>query len=214
MDDAERERGAELVGDGNKVEMLVAICALVASAMAVFMAWDQSRVMRAQQHGAVFPVLQVDGFVSTTPETAQMGVRVSNSGVGPALIEDVKLFRGDEELSGFDAYRARLPDGADISWTGLAGRALAPGEEIEPLRIAWERDAIPAAILNDTAKEWGSLSVVICYCSVFDRCWLTRGVGTSRADRVEACPAGESDIFAAFGTPLPAAETPNPEEAN
>ena len=200
------------MGDGNKVEMLVAICALVASAMAVFMAWDQSRVMRAQQHGAVFPVLQVDGFVSTTPDIAAIGVRVSNSGVGPALVEQVKLFRGDEELSGFDAYRARLPDGADISWTGLTGRAMAPGEEIEPLRIAWERDAIPAAILNDTAKEWGGLSVVICYCSVFERCWQTQGFGTSRADRVASCPASEQDIFAAFGTPLPAVEAPNREE--
>ena len=35
------------MGNGNKVEFLVAICALIASAMAVFMAWDQGRVMRA-----------------------------------------------------------------------------------------------------------------------------------------------------------------------
>ena len=48
------------MGNGNKVEFLVAICALIASSMAVYMAWDQGRVMRAQQHGAVFPVLQVD----------------------------------------------------------------------------------------------------------------------------------------------------------
>ena len=41
------------MGTGNKVEMLIAICAVLTSAIAVFIAWDQGRVMRAQQHGAV-----------------------------------------------------------------------------------------------------------------------------------------------------------------
>ena len=48
------------MGTGNKVEMLIAICAVLTSAIAVFIAWDQGRVMRAQQHGAVYPVIQID----------------------------------------------------------------------------------------------------------------------------------------------------------
>lgn len=35
------------MGTGNKVEMLIAICAVLTSAIAVFIAWDQGRVMRA-----------------------------------------------------------------------------------------------------------------------------------------------------------------------
>ncbi|HCX12097.1 MAG TPA: hypothetical protein DHU81_17525, partial [Hyphomonas sp.] len=81
------------MGTGNKVEMLIAICAVLTSAIAVFIAWDQGRVMRAQQHGAVYPVIQIDGFVSTSVDTASMGIRVSNSGVGPALIEQVRMLR-------------------------------------------------------------------------------------------------------------------------
>ena len=68
--------GAELMGDGNKVEFLVAICALITSIMAVYMAWDQGRVMRAQQHGMVYPVLQVEGSSTNTSSYSSIGITV------------------------------------------------------------------------------------------------------------------------------------------
>lgn len=194
------------MGSGNKVEFLVAICALVTSIMAVYMAWDQGRVMRAQQHGAVFPVLQVDGFVSTTSDMASLGIRVSNSGVGPALIEEVRAVHEGERLTSFAALRDALPPGHDISWAGLTGRALAPGEEIIPLRIAWSSDEIAPEALTATAGQWDDLEVHICYCSVFDRCWETVLIGTSRAEPVDACTASQTDIFETLAT-LPPATT-------
>lgn len=186
------------MGDGNKVEFLVAICALVASAMAVFMAWDQGRVMRAQQHGAVYPVLQVEGFQSTTHEIMSMGIRISNSGVGPALIEDVILLYDGERVDGFDEERAKLPNEYDLSWSGLAGRALAPGEEIIPLRLMWERDEISFETFKSTARDWSQFDLQICYCSVFERCWKTESMGTSRADPVNKCVASQDDVFDAL----------------
>ena len=46
----------------NNHQTLTGIGAMLVGIAALFVAWDQGRVMRAQQHGAVFPVLQVDGF--------------------------------------------------------------------------------------------------------------------------------------------------------
>ena len=194
------------MGKGSKVEFLVAICALVASAMAVYMAWDQGRVMRAQQHGAVYPVLQVDGFVSTTTDRASIGIRVSNSGVGPALIEEVRVAQNGVSLITFDELRRSLPDENSVSWAGLTGRALAPGEDIVPLQISWGSDDITAETLNATAGEWGDLDVRVCYCSVFDRCWETAMIGTSRAEPVDGCQAAQTDIFETLATlsPVPA----------
>ena len=202
------------MGDGNKVEMLVAICALVASAMAVFMAWDQGRVMRAQQHGAVYPVLQVDGYVSRTPETLAMGIRVSNSGVGPALIERVDLLFDNERVDGFEAERRRLPANNDVSWSGLTGRALAPGDETEPVRVLWSRDQITPGEFNMTAQRWSRFDLSICYCSVFHRCWQTRGLGTSRADRVKRCEPDNRDVFAELGLPPENEPAANPVETD
>lgn len=192
------------MGNGNKVEMLLAVCAVITSVIAVYVAWDQGRVMRAQQHGAVYPVLQVDGFVSTNLRTASMGIRVGNSGVGPALIHDVTLSANGVELETLDAYRDRLPEGYDLSWAGLAGRALAPGEEIIPIQISWTRDDISQETLYATAAEWGELELAICYCSVFDKCWRTSAIGSSRKDPVRACADSGEDTFESLGRYAPA----------
>ncbi|HPE47990.1 MAG TPA: hypothetical protein PLR76_06330 [Hyphomonas sp.] len=211
------------MGNGNKAEMLIAVCAVLTSVIALFVAWDQGRVMRAQQHGAVFPVLQVDGYVSRLPDQVLMGVRVSNTGVGPALIESVSAWEGEEKLQNLDAFRAALPDGADVSWTSMTGRSLAPGATVDTLTMAWPREAITDAQIEAVAAEWSKVALDFCYCSVFDRCWSARDLSKHRAVRVPKCVRGESDIFESFSDPLPAlqpapdappAETQDPAKAD
>lgn len=189
------------MGSGNKAEMLIAVCAVITSAMAVFIAWDQGRVMRAQQHGAVYPVVQVEGFVSSDQDFASMGIRLSNSGVGPALIERVSVLKGGEPLDSLDAYVDMFPPGYVHSWSSLIGRAVAPGDEVQPLRADWPRGAVSNDQLNAAAAAWSELDIEICYCSVFERCWTTRslgmGSGMTRAERVKRCERSETDIFEA-----------------
>ena len=186
------------MGNGNKVEFLVAICALITSVAAIWVAWDQSRIMRAQQHAMVFPVLQTGGFVSTNEETIQIGVNLANSGVGPALIEAVIPIVNGEEIDSLEQYRSSLPPNYDISWAGIAGRAMAPGDELDAIRISWDRGDITTDQLNMTVAKWSEIDLQFCYCSVFDQCWLTTD-DNSRAQPVEACREQETDPFEAFG---------------
>jgi hypothetical protein len=188
------------MGQGNKAEMLIAICAVLTSVIALFVAWDQGRVMRAQQHGSVYPVVQMVGFVSRVPDHVSLGLNISNSGVGPALIESVTMLKDKTPLDSLTAYRDRLPAGYDISWTGLTGRALAPGAQVTALEISWPRESITDGQLYQIAAEWGELEMEVCYCSVFDRCWLARDLDRERAVRVPACERGTSDIFEALQT--------------
>jgi len=187
------------MGDGNKVEFLVAICALLTSAMAVYMAWDQGRVMRAQQHGMVYPVLQVDGFGNYNKEFGEIGLIVSNSGVGPALIESVNFKIDDERYGEFSDYVDTLPETRDVNWSGITGRAIAPGDSIKPLRIFWPPTENDPAILQRVSIDSQNWKLEICYCSVFARCWLTQELGQSRAKPVDACEKGEIDIFEQLG---------------
>lgn len=199
------------MGNGNKIEMLIAICAVLTSVIALFVAWDQGRVMRAQQHGAVYPVVQVDGFVSTSAEFASMGLRLSNSGVGPALVERVSMLRDGEEIESLTGYVDSLPPGYLHSWTSLIGRAVAPGDQVEPLRVDWPRSDVSSAQLNAAARKWAELDVEICYCSVFERCWITRslgmGSGMARAERVKRCERSDMDIFEAVANQSRVPET-------
>ena len=194
------------MGNGNKVEFLVAICALVASAMAVFMAWDQGRVMRAQQHGAVYPVLQVDGYVSNRADQTAVGINIRNSGVGPALIESVELLVNGEKTNSFSRELTSLPDGFEMSWSAIVGRALAPGETVTPIDMVWPRGILDTEDVNNISIDAQTWALEICYCSVFERCWKTERIGRSRATPVDKCVPQEEDLFEQLGLETLAAE--------
>lgn len=204
------------MGNGNKVEFLVAICALITSIMAVYMAWDQGRVMRAQQHGMVYPVLQVDGFGNFRDGKIEIGLEVINSGVGPALIESVDFVIDDSTYGSFSDYLNTLPEERDLIWSAITGRALAPGDSIRPMYIYWPANGDQTAFLNQVARESENWRLEICYCSVFDRCWKTQEIGQSRAVPVDRCKSTDADIFEQLGRenlqrfrqPSPTEETP------
>jgi hypothetical protein len=189
------------MGNGNKVEFLVAICALITSAMAVYMAWDQGSVMRAQQHGAVYPVLQVDGFANDDGRSTALGINVRNSGVGPALIESVEFFVNDERTERFDAYIDTLPKGYDLSYAAISGRALAPAETVTAIQIRWPNNAFDRTTISRIQSDSDAWFLEICYCSVFARCWKTTEIGQSRAAQVPKCTRREGDIFESLGEP-------------
>ncbi len=189
------------MGDGNKVEFLVAICALITSAMAVYMAWDQGSVMRAQQHGSVYPVLQVDGFVDDSGRNTSIGIHLSNSGVGPALIESVEFYVNDEKTERFDEYLNTLPTGYDVSYSAISGRALAPGATVTAIAINWPNNVFDRSVISKIQADSDTWSLEICYCSVFDRCWMTNEIGQSRAKPVKRCQPSDDDIFETLGEP-------------
>lgn len=187
------------MGDGNKVEFLVAICALVASVMAVYIAWDQGRVMRAQQHGATFPVLQVDGYVNNRADKTAVGIQVKNSGVGPALIESVEFFVGDQKAERMSREITSLPDGFELSWSAIVGRALAPGQTVAPIDMVWPAGALDTEDVRNISEDAQTWRLEICYCSVFERCWKTQKIGRSRAIPVKTCERQEVDLFEQLG---------------
>lgn len=200
------------MGKGNKVEFLVAMCALITSVIAVYVAWDQGRVMRAQQHGSVYPVLQIEGYFNTNNDNVVLGIRLINSGVGPALIESVRLYAGPEaeEITDMMAGFSDFPTSNDISWTGLAGRAIAPGESVVPVEVRWPRTEVNRNAAMTAAASAGEWRLEICYCSVFGRCWETREIGVARADRVASCTPEDSDVFSRFGEQVMASSSANP----
>lgn len=179
-------------------QALTAVGAMVVGLAALYVAWDQARVMRAQQHGAVVPVLQIDGFIQTRSERRDLGLRIVNNGVGPAMIESVNLIRDGESRMGFDELIALMPEGFDRSWSSVNGRALAPGGEVEPATFIWARGELGEAELAALLDEWSLWTVEVCYCSVFDRCWTTTSDNEMRVP-VSSCQAPDVDVFELFG---------------
>lgn len=181
-------------------QALTAIGAMVVGLAALYVAWDQARVMRAQQHGSVVPALQVDAFTRTVEDQLTLGLRVANNGVGPAFIRNVTPLQDGEPVDRIDGMFSPMPDGqADRSWVTLTGRVIAPGELVTPISAAWPADAVDADHISALFVEWERWDVEICYCSVFDRCWVATVQDQERRP-VGACPDPQIDVFERYGS--------------
>lgn len=180
-------------------QSLTSMAAILVSMIALYVAWDQSRVMRAQQHGAAYPVVQVDGFVNSTTEHISIGVRLANNGVGPALIRDISLTRDGVQQTDLNDLLDDLPGEYDLSWSALVGRALAPGEDVTPIRMSWAQGSVDPDVLRSVASEWDNWDLTICYCSVFERCWISSPAGGAAAEPVRRCESAGPDLFEALG---------------
>jgi hypothetical protein len=171
---------------------LTAIGAMVVGLAALFVAWDQARVMRAQQHGSVMPAIQLDSFVQDNEGVLRVGLRMRNNGVGPALIHDFGVSVNGNSLNSWDNFSAIAPQTENRNWTSLLGRVLGPEEEIVAISLAWTEidetnESEIGAFLYDLSR---SATAEVCYCSVFDRCYVSRSTPTGHElpRQVDACP--------------------------
>ncbi|MBZ6377181.1 hypothetical protein B5C34_06210 [Pacificimonas flava] len=195
-------------------EMLMAIAAFVTSIAAVWVAWEQSRLMRVQQHASMRPILTTAAGMNA----GQLTFHVANVGVGPALVRSAELAFGSEGTADWTAYRQKLFPELDegviavVNVDAIEGRPIAAGESFSALTLQVREEARTPEVFRQffsrfrSAEEWPNLR--ICYCSVFDRCWTTEVSG--EAAPVKECPAPTNwqsaplaSMAAVSGEPVP-----------
>ena len=190
-------------------QTLTGIGAMLVGIAALFVAWDQGRVMRAQQHGAVYPIVQIDGYMSSGNERFSIGVGLRNAGVGPAIVESVELLRDGESVPDFGPLVEVLPPGANINWSSMVGRVLAAGDEVRPGDFLWAADAMTPEGQARLLEEWARWGMRACYCSVFDRCFLVdTNARAGRPEPVRQCARPETDPFEQLRTATPGPASP------
>jgi len=179
------------------------IAAAVAALIALFVAWDQGRVMRQEIRASVWPALQIDGFVSSTPDQINVGLNVQNAGVGPARIDALTLRYEGVLVTDIDALSELFPEYMGRSMTTTTGRLLAAGDTVEVFSFAVARQlAVPetAPVIQtddavDMMTELASLyEIEVCYCSVLDECWIARSSGrvtSPKPESVDVCPVDD-----------------------
>ncbi|WP_375283073.1 hypothetical protein [Marinicauda pacifica] len=177
-----------------RFETIGSITAIVVGVAALYVSWDQGRVMRQEVRASVWPALQVDGFYDTARGNLDIGLRIQNAGVGPALIERITVRHRGEIVPDLADLRSRIDGEADFSFETGAGRILAAGDEVVPFVFHFSRpeDFSPDGEVLDTATGTGMLSdawsVEVCYCSSLDQCW-TSDTSTAPPTEVTACDA-------------------------
>jgi hypothetical protein len=151
---------------------------------------------------ASWPMLQVGSSSVDDKGNSVILFRVTNAGVGPAKVRSFELFYKKKPMSGavqlvrtcckqdFDRSIPEEEDRKDFFITGgVPGNVIRAGETdtFMQMGLGTSNEAVWRAL--NTARN-NDVTYRICYCSVFDECWLNTVSGRNQLDPkpVDKCP--------------------------
>ncbi len=151
----------------------------------------QAKLMREQQRMSVWPFLTV---INDNSELQGKGVSrliISNDGVGPALVQHVGLWLDDRPMRSWDELFNTLDPArqADLPYTTLRSRVLPAGRTIEAVIIDRTAD------ITNLQANFARIRLDLCYCSVYEECYLLRSAATDVTMPVQQCPAPTNPPF-------------------
>ena len=152
---------------------LAAPAMLVSIAVAYF-AFEQAEATKRMQFAEVWPNAVIETS-NRAPDGRSVGtIAVVNNGVGPARIRGIELRYRDRTYTMLrdllaaccTTDAARMPMGAAT----INGVVVPPGEKVVFARMDPER--VPPDVWKRFERTLPDLQVKLCYCSVFDECWV------------------------------------------
>ncbi|GGW76405.1 hypothetical protein [Alteromonas halophila] len=155
-------------------EMLVALSAIVTSVVAVVVSIYSAYVDRSYARASVWPSI----MIAQSHLGSHLKYVVINQGTGPALI---KYARIGTSSNYYPTWRALITDAgfANASYTQahISSGVVRASQEIVAFETRNE-DLI-------TALDNVLVNAEICYCSIYEECWISTGGMVTRS--VEAC---------------------------
>lgn len=161
------------------METIVALSAIFTSITALFIAWDQAQVMRAQQHASVQPIVGMDFIADRDEDRQRIRFILENVGVGPALIRNGEITINGSTPKGVHELKKHLLIKPFLSQSSsleiFASRLLGPlGAGKQRVMLGFQ---VPLSLEYSKVRRQidylsqQDIQVNICYCSVFDKCW-------------------------------------------
>jgi hypothetical protein len=152
---------------GIRLDLIIAVCALLMSSLATAASWWQSRIIAEQLSSQVWPYLSFQ----TTYDPSYISLEIVNDGLGPAIVRSVVLtLDGKPYPDPALAFRRIFrPEKGKVS---AQLRGMSPGSVIRAgggavlvrINAAWAARQFAAAS--------NRVDVHVCYCSVLGNCWL------------------------------------------
>jgi hypothetical protein len=171
------------------VDRWLSIAAAIGALCAVAISLYQAALSREQQRASAWPYLaQSNSYVPAQPYTRD----VANEGVGPARIRSFEVLVDGRPVRSWSAAVRTLTGKTDsgLVYSSLRrGSVLPPGSSRTLLRIP---PGEQARAFWEAAQS--RLETVICYCSIYDECW----VGDTRTAEPAAVRTCTADTTAAF----------------
>ncbi|MBN8575518.1 MAG: hypothetical protein J0L66_01175 [Cytophagales bacterium] len=162
-------------------DIIVALIAVIIGLSTMIVYIYQARIMSKQMHATVWPYIENE----FTEGSEGFKITTQNKGVGPAIVKKYRLYFDGKSIStsrhSIDSLLRVLSGNDSLKWafdyTNLESRVLSGGEEIVFVHFKTPETLVA---LKKVLKGH-SINVGVCYCSVFDECWVTS------AGKTEAC---------------------------
>ncbi len=171
-----------------RLDLVIAICALLVSALATSASWWQTHVVAQQLQAQVWPYLTITGTLSNS----EVSYAISNDGLGPAVIRSVVLtVDGKPQRTMLDAMHAligrmgRQAHGLDMATPGV-GTVIRVGGSVTMFHLA------STVLAPKLARQTGRVGLRVCYCSIVGGCWLKESQ-QSDPQIVASCPSAGAE---------------------
>jgi hypothetical protein len=179
-------RYVPLLAVGN---LLVSGPAILISVGVAYFTFIQAEATRKMQIAGVWPHVTAGSGNRSPDGAALMSVSLANQGVGPALVRGMEVrYRGTAYPGPHDLLRACCVDGGGaikLVTSPANGEVLRPGDE--SVLFAFAPDDVPPGAFERFDQARHGLRIRVCYCSVFDDCWVSDRSGLDPAP-VDQCP--------------------------
>jgi hypothetical protein len=162
------DREVRALGRVVRLDLVIAICALLISSLATIASFWQTIVVQKQLSAAVLPYLEVQGALSAD----DVKISIDNVGVGPAIIEDAVLTdNGVAKLTLDAALRPRLNQLKRGTLLSISTTDINPGQAIRAGDSVVVVDAKAKGVRDVMLPMLASGDLKLCYCSILDQCW-------------------------------------------
>lgn len=169
--------------------MLVAAPALLVSLAVAYFAFQQADATQKMQIATVWPNIAYDTGNLSDDGEPEISFNVANRGVGPARIRGMELsYEGRAFTDITSLLRACCVEPGQkiaVVMSSVNGEVLRPGDEVPFVRVAPDGLAPAAYRRFDEARL--RVRARICYCSVFDDCWIEDSKSVA-IEPVASCP--------------------------
>lgn len=170
--------------------LFIAAPALIISGAVAYFAFEQAEATKKMQAGSVWPNITYDTSNLSEAGEPRISFDVSNRGVGPAKIKGMQIsLDGQPYRTIQDLLRDCCLEKGDplaVVLTGVNGEVIPAGEEVSFAAI--RPDNIPAAGYERLGEAHLRVRAQICFCSVFDECWIEDSQSTTVQPTAQ-CPA-------------------------
>lgn len=194
-------------------DLILPIVALFVSFISIFIAWEHGNVMKELVHqneklveAESLPYLDIyTSDLEDDRRTPAFRLTVQNQGVGPARISEVSMTVSGRPVADFNTVvdHCCAPGelsasnrgtkqyhgirNGDVILSTLRDRMIRPGEAVDA--VDWRATPGNQAVIERLRRGFASdlVNISICYCSVFDDCWI-RTDEDRRPIAVKQCP--------------------------